>query len=104
MGRNVNHVHLTGLSADETRSLAATLAAAAIEVEANPGRGTLRVPRSRNRMFHLTQIETVIREWLDAGNHGASLAVNRPKAERPTPPATDDLPLVNVSWPLRMSR
>jgi hypothetical protein len=53
MSRDLHQVRLTGLSADEARSLAATLAAAAIKVESDPGQGMVRVPRSRNRMFRV---------------------------------------------------
>jgi hypothetical protein len=105
MRRNLNHVHLAGLSPEETRSLTATLFAAAIEAESDPGGGTIRIRRSRNRVFHPAQIETVIQEWLAANNaRSAPHSVIEPTSEKLTPPATDDRPLITVGQPLRTSR
>jgi hypothetical protein len=112
MRRNLNHVHLAGLSPEETRSLTATLFAAAIEAESDPGGGTIRIRRSRNRVFHPAQIETVIQEWLAANNarsapHSEALrygAMSRPAPPRwpaPAPPSARSLAFIDEKRQLR---
>jgi hypothetical protein len=55
-------------------------------------------------MFGLTQIETVIREWLDADiRRQASLAHITLDASRPGPTVRDAWSLVDLSQPLRTS-
>lgn len=57
-------VLVDGLSPDQVRSLATTLSGAALEIEADPGHGSLCIPWRRNKVFRAGYAETVIREWL----------------------------------------
>jgi hypothetical protein len=77
-------VVVSGLTADQMTSLAARLTAAAIVAETT--RGALRVRRSRNRVFRVAQIATVVREWLgEDARRRASLTLVGRRDERVTP-------------------
>jgi hypothetical protein len=105
MHRDMHYVRATGLSPDQTRSLAAALAASAIDAESDPAQSTLLVPRSRNRMFDLTRIETVIQEWLEADvRRNASLAHITLHEHGRGALGRDALSFIDLNRPLRTSR
>ena len=64
--RDEFELRVNGLSTADARSLAATLATAAIVGQIDPADGTLVVLHSRNKVFAIAQLELVIDEWIAA--------------------------------------
>jgi hypothetical protein len=107
MRRHAGDLHVSGLSADQTRSLAATLSAAAVAVQADAVRGTVLVSRARNRVFDTSQIENVIREWIEAHDGRKallSLADYPPQTGTEAANSTRRRPVMKRAWSARSPR
>ncbi|HEY9498440.1 MAG TPA: hypothetical protein VIQ78_05410 [Terrimesophilobacter sp.] len=105
MRLDTHDLRVSGLSAQQARSLAATLSTAAIAVEIDAAHGTLLVPRSRNAMFDLAKIESVIHEWAEEDERrNPSVTLTRPHDARRAAAGTTFGRLRKLDWLVRAPR